>query len=42
MYSSETKTALNKNILEEAGELEERVPYEDLVTTEYARKAAGK
>ena len=33
---------LLQNILEEAGELEERVPYEDLVTTEYARKAAGK
>lgn len=33
---------LLQNILEEAGELEARVPYEDLVTTEYARKAAGK
>lgn len=33
---------LLQNILEEAGELEERVPYENLVTTEYARKAAGK
>ena len=33
---------LLQNILEEAGELEKRVPYEDLVTTEYARKAAGK
>ena len=33
---------LLENILEEAGELDTRVPYEDLVTTEYARKAAGK
>lgn len=33
---------LLQNILEEAGELEKRVSYEDLVTTEYARKAAGK
>ena len=33
---------LLQNILEEAGELEERVPYEDLVTTEYSRKAAEK
>lgn len=31
---------LLQDILEEAGELEERVPYEDLVTTEFARKAA--
>lgn len=27
------------NILEEAGELPQRVPYEDLVTTEFAAKA---
>ena len=34
---------LLQNILEEAGELPKRVPYEDLVTTEYAQKAkAGK
>lgn len=32
--------ALLQNILEEAGELESRVPYEDLVTTEFAEKAA--
>lgn len=31
---------LLQNILEEAGELPERVPYEDLVTTEFAREAA--
>ena len=28
-----------EDILEEAGELQSRVPYEDLVTTEYAEKA---
>ena len=32
---------LLQNILEEAGELDARVPYEDLVTTEFAEKAAG-
>lgn len=32
---------LLQNILEEAGELAERVPYGDLVTTEFAVKAAG-
>lgn len=31
---------LLQNILEEAGELEKRVPYEDLVTTEFAENAA--
>ncbi len=31
---------LLQNILEEAGELESRVPYEDLVTKEFAEKAA--
>ena len=31
---------LLQNILEQAGELPERVPYEDLVTTEFAQKAA--
>ncbi len=31
---------LLQNILEEAGELEKRVPYEDLVTTEFSEKAA--
>jgi NitT/TauT family transport system substrate-binding protein len=33
---------LLENILEEAGELKERVPYDDLVTTEFAQKAAQK
>ena len=33
---------LLQDILAEAGELGERVPYEKLVTTEYAEKAAGK
>lgn len=31
---------LLENILEEAGELQERVPYENLVTTEFAQRAA--
>lgn len=31
---------LLQNILEEAGELKERVPYADLVTTVYAQEAA--
>lgn len=31
---------LLQDILEDAGELTERAPYEDLVTTEYAEKAA--
>ena len=30
---------LLQNILEEAGELPARVPYEDLVTTEFSKKA---
>ncbi len=33
---------LLQNILEEAGELSQRVSYEDLVTTEFARKAKKK
>ena len=33
---------LLENILEEAGELDTRVPYEDLVNTEFAKTAAGK
>lgn len=33
---------LLQNILEEAGELEKRVPYEDLVTTEFSEKASKK
>ena len=37
---SEDSFNLLQNILEEAGELEKRVPYEDLVTTEFAEKAA--
>ena len=32
---------LLENILEEAGELKERIPYEKLVTTTYSEKAAG-
>lgn len=32
---------LLQNILEEAGELDTRVPYEDLVTTEFSEKAAN-
>ena len=35
----EASFTLLQDILDEAGELEERVPYEDLVTTEYAKKA---
>ena len=31
---------LLQNILEEAGELKERVPYEELVDTGFAQKAA--
>lgn len=31
---------LLQDILEDAGELTERAPYEDLVTTEFAEKAA--
>ena len=30
---------LLENILEEAGELQTRVPYEDLVTTQFAEEA---
>ena len=33
---------LLENILEEAGELDTRVPYEDLVNTKFAKMAAGK
>ena len=36
----ESSFDLLQDILESAGELEERVPYEDLVTTEFAEKAA--
>lgn len=38
----ESSFDLLQNILEEAGELPERTPYDKLVTTEYSRKAAGK
>ncbi len=33
---------LLQDILEDAGELDERAPYQDLVTTTYAQKAAQK
>ena len=36
----EESVLLLENILEEGGELPERVPYEDLVTTEFSKKAA--
>ncbi len=36
----ESSFDLLQNILEEAGELSQRVPYDQLVTTEYAKKAA--
>lgn len=38
----EDSFTLLQNILEEAGELSERVPYEDLVNTEYSKKSYGK
>ena len=37
---SEDSFDLLQDILEDAGELEKRAPYEDLVTTECAREAA--
>lgn len=37
----EDSFTLLQDILDEAGELEQRVPYEDLVNTEFAVKAAG-
>lgn len=36
----EASFSLLQNILEEGGELPKRVPYEDLVTTEFSKKAA--
>ena len=33
---------LLQNILEEAGQLPERVPYKDLVNTEFSKAAKGK
>lgn len=38
----ESSFDLLQNILEDAGELPKRVPYDQLVTTEYSKKAAGK
>lgn len=38
----EESFSLLQNILEEGGELPARVPYEELVTTEFAKKAAQK
>lgn len=35
----ESSFNLLQNILEEAGELPKRVPYEDLVTTEFSKEA---
>lgn len=40
-FEEESFTLL-QNILEEAGELEKRVPYKDLVTTEFSEKAKKK
>lgn len=40
IFEEESFTLL-QNILEEAGELSERVPYETLVTTTFAKEAAG-
>jgi NitT/TauT family transport system substrate-binding protein len=39
VFEEESFTLL-QNILEEAGELSERAPYEDLVVTDYSKKAA--
>ena len=39
IFEEESFTLL-QNILEMSGELEKRVPYEDLVDTEFAKKAA--
>lgn len=36
----ESSLSLLQDILEEAGELEKRIPYEDIITTEFAEKAA--
>jgi NitT/TauT family transport system substrate-binding protein len=41
VFEEESLTLL-QDILNEAGELTKRVPYADIVTTEYAKKAAGK
>jgi NitT/TauT family transport system substrate-binding protein len=38
---SEESFDLLQNIIMEAGQLEEKVPYEELVITDYAKKAAG-
>ena len=42
MFFEKESFELLENILEEAGELDTRVPYEDLVNTEFAKMAAGK
>lgn len=36
----ESSFDLLQNILEEAGQLDNRVPYSDLITTEFSKKAA--
>ena len=38
----EASFILLQDILDEAGELEKRVPYEDIINTEYARKVLEK
>jgi NitT/TauT family transport system substrate-binding protein len=38
----EDSLTLLQDILAEAGQLDKRVPYQDIITTEYAKKAAGK
>lgn len=38
----ESSFDLLQNILQDAGELQNRVPYSELVTTDFAKKAAGK
>ena len=38
----EASLTLLQDILEEAGELEKRVPYEAIITTEYAKEALKK
>lgn len=40
VFEEESFTLL-ENILEEAGELQQRIPYDDIVTTQFAQKAAN-
>ena len=40
MIVEESSFELLQDILESAGELTERAPYEDLVTTDFAERAA--